>query len=198
LSAITDISGLRQPLPLSGTPQAVVRRVRFVTALLTGLLAASCVVSYGRAKGGMEGRAAAAFGETETDSRDDIDVAIDFRERPLVVPGVTRVGVVFDVEVTNRSSETLTLRRVQLQSVTDEAAMAPLTGARFKNIIPPGQKTSVQLSAFFEVDSDNPLPIEGPMIIRAVLFLRDPAGNETQETFTRNIGSGGIGVKSRP
>jgi hypothetical protein len=56
----------------------------------------------------------------------------------------------------------------------------------------------VQLSAFFEVDSDNPLPIEGPMIIRAVLFLRDPAGNETQETFTRNIGSGGIGVKSRP
>ena len=169
-----------------------------VTAFLAGILTLSCVVSYDQGGTSQAGRAAAAFGDTESDSRADIDVDIDYKERPAVVPGMTRVGVVFAVGVSNRSQEAIKVTRIQLQTVSDEAAMAALTGRRFKQTIAPGQKANLELGAFFEVDGDSPLPIEGPMVVRATLFVQDPAGNETQEIFTRRIGSVGIGVTSRP
>ena len=172
--------------------------MRRAAVLLSAIVFFSCTVSYDTTSGDQRGRAAAAFGDVESDSRHDIDVSIDLKERPTVVSGMTRVGVVFVIEIANRSKEPVKLTRVQLQSVAEEAELAPLTGRKFNRVIPVGEKAKVELGAFFDIESDSPLPIEGPMTVRATLFLQDTAGSERQEYFTRRMGTVGVGVTSRP
>jgi hypothetical protein len=165
-------------------------------ALVSLVFLVACTVSYDTDRG-PGGSAAAGFGG-ESDSREDIDVGIDLKERPQVVPGMTRAGATFVVEVANRSPETVRLTRVQLQSVAEEAEMMPLTGAKFNKEIAPGQKTKVELSAFFDVGGNTLMALEGPMLVRATLYLRDAAGTESQEYFTRRLGSLAAGGTANP
>ena len=169
------------------------------TAVLTVILCLSgCTVGYGGGRDGNSGSVAAGFGDVYSDSRQDIDVGIDLKERPEVVPGMTRAGVVFVVEVGNRSTEPLRLTRVQLQTVAEEATLAPLTGGKFNKVIKPGSKEQIELGAFFDIEGDSLMALEGPMLIRATLFLRDDSGGEHQAYFTRRLGSIGAGVTMRP
>ena len=172
--------------------------MRGTAVRLAFLYLAGCTAGYGTSGADNSGSVAARFGDVYSDSRDDIDVGIDLKERPQVVPGMTRAGVVFVVEVANRSAERVRLTRVQLQSVAEEATLAPLTGGKFNKLIEPGSKAEIELGAFFDIEGDSLIALEGPMLIRATLFLRDDAGAEHQAYFTRSLGSIGAAVTTRP
>lgn len=91
----------------------------------------------------------------------------------------------YRVTVANRTGETITLRRVQIQSVTDIAAyvIAP-TASPFEVAIPPNEFRAVELWAPAQLTGTSVGGANSPVSLRLMLQFDSPAG-AFQETVIR-------------
>ncbi|MFN2238225.1 MAG: hypothetical protein ABR524_02430 [Thermoanaerobaculia bacterium] len=107
------------------------------------------------------------------------------------VTGGLSVG--FHAEILNRSSETLTLRRIQLESMGEGAYYLPSTTRPFDLPVPPDQVAAVEMWVSANIQSATILGANGPVTIRAKVEF-DSAEGMFQKIYVQQVNAG----KPRP
>jgi hypothetical protein len=107
------------------------------------------------------------------------------------VTGGLTVG--FHAEILNRSSETLTLRRIQLESMGEGAYDLPSTTRPFDLPVPPDQVAAVEIWVPANILRQTIVGANGPVTIRAKVEF-DSAEGMFQKIYVQQVNAG----KPRP
>lgn len=103
------------------------------------------------------------------------------------------VSVGFHAEILNRSSETLTLRRIQLESMGEGAYDLPSTTRPFDVPVPPDQVAAVEMWVPANIQNTTILGANGPVTIRAKVEF-DSVEGMFQKIYVQQVNAG----KPRP
>jgi hypothetical protein len=121
---------------------------------------------------------------TDSDSapqtaRPDIQVR---QSGPIYFGSGSVAPVTLDVDIANPTAETLTIRRVRLESPgMGQYSLYPVT-REFRETLNPGQQTSVSLSARATTSIARLNPTE-PLTIRAIIEYEDSTGKRRREIY---------------
>ncbi|MGA7615898.1 MAG: hypothetical protein WBX15_12045 [Thermoanaerobaculia bacterium] len=98
------------------------------------------------------------------------------------------ISVKFQLDVHNRSSEPLTLDRVQLESMGYGAYTVPKTDRPFAKVIRPHQVETVDL--WIPAVAENTIEgSNGPVTLRGTAYFKSPVGN-FQRIFVQQVNAG--------
>lgn len=103
------------------------------------------------------------------------------------------ISVGYHAEILNRSSETLTLRRIQLESMGEGAYAVPASTRPFDLPVPPDQVAAVEMWVPAYIQSATIMGANGPVTIRAKVEF-DSADGMFQKIYVQQVNAG----KPRP
>jgi len=86
------------------------------------------------------------------------------------------IAVRYAIRVSNKATETITLTRIQVQSVGSGAYTLRDTAKPFAKVIAPGSHEDVELSAGAFVESSSVVGANGPVTLRLMLFFDSAKG----------------------
>jgi hypothetical protein len=99
------------------------------------------------------------------------------------------LSVGFHAEILNRSSETLTLRRIQLESMGEGAYYLPSTTRPFDLPVPPDQVAAVEMWVPANILRQTIAGANGPVTIRAKVEF-DSADGMFQKIYVQQVNAG--------
>jgi hypothetical protein len=102
------------------------------------------------------------------------------------------VPIYFEIDVTNQSSESITIDRLQLSSTSGGSYDVVSRDEFFNTEVPPGETRSVNVAASARVFSVRTSQVE-PMTIRAIVHFESLAGR-FRRVVIQQIGGGITGV----
>lgn len=169
----------------------------FAVSLLVVLTA--CAGNSASVDTGNGGPSFATAGDTQSDTTEDFDVAIEQANTPMAMPTSDRdrtpvapLDIKYAVSITNRTKETMTVRHITMSTPNGPFQLQQIM-RNYKEAISPGATKTVDFWARAEVRDAN-LGASTPALVRTIIQFEGPQGKRT-ESFMRNVnGRFGAGI----
>lgn len=140
-----------------------------------------------------DGTAASLMTGHVTETTEDLDVAIEQMNAPMMMSGFTSVDVKFEVAVKNRTQAPVTIEHIALQSVGAGDYQIPPRSRPFHKTIAPGEERKFEFWATAQV-GDTTIGTKAPLMVRAMLTLKDAQGKRTESFIRRVNGRVAVGI----
>jgi hypothetical protein len=134
---------------------------------------------------GNENVSATMATNAETSSTEDFDLQITQKRAPMVMPGVESVDVEFEIALTNRTQEPVTVKRIIVQSIGGSTYSVAPSLRKYDRLVKAGDRQEFRHWVTARVTDPN-IGTAAPLLLRTTV-VTGSAGGERRETFTRTV-----------